>query len=287
MLLEKRVPPSEEGWLKVTQDFYNLWQMPNTLGAMDGKHIRIRAPSNSGSRFYNYKKYFSTILFAVCDAKYNFIYVDIGSYGAQSDGGVFRKSSLGQKLLSGQLNLPIGCPLPNDPNNCTVPTFFIGDEAFPLLTNLLRPYSKREKRMPEDQLIFNYRLSRGRRVIENTFGIMVARFRIFLREIHAEPETVDAIVKAVVCLHNFIKSEKIDMYYNSSVVDRDTNGTIQPGSWRDMVSENTAFQSGTVRFGNRNAAKAAWKLRDYIKEYVNGVGGDLCPWQWDCIKRTE
>ena len=50
----------------------------------------------------------------------------------------------------------------------------VGDEIFGLKPYLIRPYSgQRSARLPQD--VFNYRLSRARRVIENAFGILVAR----------------------------------------------------------------------------------------------------------------
>jgi hypothetical protein len=67
---------------------------------------------------------------ATCDAKYRFTYVDIGARGRHSDGGIFRMTSLYQKLEEGTLGIP-------DPKEITkegplFPYFFIGDEAFPL-----------------------------------------------------------------------------------------------------------------------------------------------------------
>ena len=56
--------------------------MPNCLGAVDGKHIRVKAPPNSGSKFFNYKKIFSLVLMAMSDGYQRFIWgVNIGDYG--------------------------------------------------------------------------------------------------------------------------------------------------------------------------------------------------------------
>ncbi|KAB0794318.1 hypothetical protein PPYR_11157 [Photinus pyralis] len=291
-------PMNKEKWISIINDFYNIWQLPNCMGSIDGKHVRIHAPSHSGSLYVNYKNFFSIVLLAVCDARYSFTYVDVGAYGSQSDGGILKNSIFGKRLLNGTLGVPQHLPLPN--TEVSVPTFFVGDEGFPLQVNLLRPYSKRKVGAhPQDELIFNYslcafcRLSRARRVIENTFGIMVARFRIFHRNINAEPQTVDGIIKAAVCLHNFIKSENSSkqLYCNSNFIDREENGALIKGDWRKEVPQQNAFgniSEAHLRFGNRNSARNAWSFRNYIKDYLNNPeGSDICPWQCDHIQRTE
>ena len=58
--------------------------MPNCLGPVDGKHIRIQCPPNSGSLYFNYKKYFSMVLMASCDAIGRFTWANFGFPGNTS-----------------------------------------------------------------------------------------------------------------------------------------------------------------------------------------------------------
>jgi len=69
------VPSSVEEWERISKEFEDRWNFPNCLGAMDGKHITMRCPVGSGSKFYNYKGFFSIVLMAVVDADYTFIWV--------------------------------------------------------------------------------------------------------------------------------------------------------------------------------------------------------------------
>ena len=56
---------------------------------VDGKHIRLKCPPNSGTMYYNYKQSFSIVLQAIADAHRKFIIAEIGEYGKQSDDGNF------------------------------------------------------------------------------------------------------------------------------------------------------------------------------------------------------
>lgn len=80
----------------------------------------------------------------------------------------------------------------------------IADEAFPLTTYLMRLYPGRYG-LTVDQRIFNYRLSKARRMIESTFGILVSQWRIFKKPIIANVEKAHKIIEACVCLHNCIR----------------------------------------------------------------------------------
>ena len=81
--------------------------------------------------------------------------------------------AIGKKFQSGGVDLPnpkrlSGCCF--DP----LTYYLVGDEIFPLKTWLMRPYPGK---LTEEQRVFNYPLSRARRVIANVFGILVARWR--------------------------------------------------------------------------------------------------------------
>lgn len=86
-------PPLKEDLVRIAHDFWNKWNFPNCVGAIDGKHIRIFSPNKRGSLFLNYKDFFSIVLLAIVDAHCKFIFVDIGSYGKEGDSGIFKKIS--------------------------------------------------------------------------------------------------------------------------------------------------------------------------------------------------
>lgn len=121
--------------------------------AIDGKHVAIRHPPGSGSNYYNYKKFFSIVLLAVVDHDLNFIYVDVGSPGRFSDGGIWANCSLSKAMSSGELQFP----KPESPIGFrnTLNYAFVADSGFPLKKEILRPYPS--EGLTREKRIFNYR----------------------------------------------------------------------------------------------------------------------------------
>lgn len=102
--------PTEEHLKDIAKEYYNRWNYPNCCGAIDGKHIRIKCPSNSGSLFFNYKTFYSVVLLAIVDAQYKYVAVDIGSYGREGDAGIFSKSNMGQQITNCDFHIPADLP---------------------------------------------------------------------------------------------------------------------------------------------------------------------------------
>ncbi|XP_058122821.1 uncharacterized protein LOC131293771 [Anopheles ziemanni] len=152
--------PTTAALKQVSQMFYERFGFPNCVGAIDGKHIRIKCPNNSGSNFFNYKKFFSIHLQAVADADRRFIFVDVGDYGRRS-------------------------------TDEELPFVLIGDQGYPLKKYLLRPYAGNN--LDPQKEFFNEKLSSSRNVVECAFGLLVAKWRCLKTEIQLDPDNVDKV----------------------------------------------------------------------------------------------
>ena len=144
-----QVPSSREDWLLISRLFNERWNFPNCLGAIDGKHIMMGQPADSGSHYWNYKGSDSIVLLAVVGPNYEFLYVDVGANGRMSTGGIWDRCSMKECLVSNEnpLNIPDPAPLPSqcDP----VPHVLVGDDAFGMTDYLMKPFPKNR--------IYNYR----------------------------------------------------------------------------------------------------------------------------------
>nr|CAH7732404.1 unnamed protein product [Callosobruchus chinensis] len=217
-------------WDNIADDFMQKWNFPNCVGAIDGKHVNLKAPANSGSLNFNYKHSHSIVLLGLADANYQFTYINVGSAGRNSDGGVYVNSRLSKALENNSVNIPQPKPLPG--RRRPVPyVVMVADDAFALKPYMLKPLAFKNQGVAER--IFNYRLSRARRITENVFGIVPARFRVLRRNIELSEQKATQIVCAVCVLHNFIMSRKQSAlaYAPNGTFDVDNeDGTITPGS---------------------------------------------------------
>ena len=116
-------PLHENEWRHIAEDFEMLWDLPHCIGAIDGKHISMECPRNTGTNYHNYKGFFSMILLAVCDARYNFILYDVGQYGSTNDSAVLGHSNFGKCFNKRLFNYPAPEKIPGFPSK--IPFFWL------------------------------------------------------------------------------------------------------------------------------------------------------------------
>ncbi|KAG4065527.1 hypothetical protein HA402_013297 [Bradysia odoriphaga] len=274
------VPNTADEWKEVSNDYYRIWDYPNCVGALDGKHILIKPPPNSGSDYFNYKNQFSIVLMGLVDAHYRFIYVNVGAEGRVGDAGLWNRSDLKSKIASGQINFPSSENLPNTPSNFTkIPFHIIGDSAFQLQHFLMKPFSQVAINNDTQKRVFNYRLSRARRCVENAFGILSHRFEVFRAPIRTDVDTADKIVLATVALHNWFMTDRMmrHSYCPTQLCDQiDEDGNVTLGTF-----DKGSPPGGMVNLSNQGCNRSpssAISIREYIYKYFVSQFGSR-PWQ--------
>ena len=258
-------PTTPQDWMTKEAGFNNRWNVPRALGALDGKHIAIRRPRRGGSEFYNYKGFHSIVMLALVDADYKFMWVDIGCSGSWSDSQIFNQSELRNKIEDGSIGFP--APAPLTPDAPPIHYFILGDDAFALKTWLMKPFSRRG--MDLNERLYNYRISRGRRVVENAFGILVQRFRVMLSSMQQEPEVVTSLTMACVILHNTTRQRYGNIAAEHPYPEEETHLPLHALHGDDRPRE------------GRNPARAAKQQRDILMDYFRNEGA--VPWQMDRI----
>lgn len=212
---------------------------------------------------------------AVADANCCFTVVDIGAEGRRSDGGILQNSELGRQLENKQLNMP-KARLISD-KGPKLPYVIVADEAFALTNYMLRPYP-RKNNLNTNKKVFNYRLSRARRTVECAFGILTSRWKILRRPITANIFNATSIIKATVCLHNFLMAKDLTLpirnrtYSTVNIPLTDINTYFPNLHISAIDDEDDAFQRGST-------------VRDLFTEYfcTNGV----IEQQWDKANKNN
>ncbi|KAL2096763.1 hypothetical protein ACEWY4_005970 [Coilia grayii] len=224
-------------------------------------------------------------LLALVDHNYSFIAVDVGAYGSNSDGGIFANSNLlksldagtlhvPQSLDAGTLHVPPPAPLPDAPELGSLPYTVVADDAFPLKTYVMKPYPGRH--LSEERLIFNFQLSSARRMVENAFGILTQRWRVYQRRMQLAPDTVDKVIKATCVLCNYLRKETAeDGRHRNVEADEDEN--------EDEEAVDRFLPNIPPLRGHRRPLQAM-QNRDTLCRYFTSPAGQV-NWQLDRVRR--
>ncbi|XP_049268088.1 uncharacterized protein LOC125757050 [Rhipicephalus sanguineus] len=208
--------PREREVAEHVRRFAAVTGFPQGMGALDGCHIEVCPPKENAADYINYKGWYSVILLAVVDHTYKFQYTNVGTPGKNHDSNVFQRSRL-PKVLAGSRFTKDKRLL----KNVEIGPVLLADQAFPLQPTIMKPYPHPGPRGSPTQY-FNYRLSSARRVVENAFGRLKARFRI-LHTLECDIDNVNSIIRACCVLHNICEqlNDRCDVLWVDAVTNED------------------------------------------------------------------
>ena len=164
---------------ETVKGFLDKWGIPQCAGSIDWSHIPVLPPTMNHTDYYNQKGFYSVNVQAVVDHS---VLVNSALYSRCSS----------KEWLKGD-TVRVG--------NSQLPTFLIGDSAYPLLPCLLKPFSM-SPTLSRSQKTYNYRLCRGRVVVELAFGRLKARWRRLLKRNDMLMTNVPNVIAACCTLHN-------------------------------------------------------------------------------------
>ncbi|XP_065453378.1 uncharacterized protein LOC135983830 [Chrysemys picta bellii] len=187
------------GNVQVIVDGFAAMGFPNCGGAIDGTHIPSLAPDHQGSQYINRKGYFSMALQALVDHKGCFTNINVGWPGRVHDARIFRNTSLFKWLQQGiyfpEQKITVG--------DVDMPIVILGDPAYPLMPWLMKSYTGS---LDSSQVLFNYRLSKCRMVVECAFGRLKCHWCTLLTRSDLTETNIPIVIAACCVLHNLFES---------------------------------------------------------------------------------
>ncbi|XP_071978391.1 uncharacterized protein [Engystomops pustulosus] len=251
--------PTAQQWMEIADGFYSAAEFPNCVGALDGKHIRVKKPPHSGPNQQKFRQWSSLVLLGIADHNHRFVTIDIGSYGCASDAFNFRAFRTGQRIITEQLDIPGPRKLPGS-SGPPAPFVIVADKNFSLSTNVMRPFPRRG--LDERKRIFNGRLAKTHQFVQSAFEMLVNKWRIFMSPIQMDPANVNTVLKACVILHNYSRIYDSDLDLeaaggNAASPALDQAPPARPGTSglriRDMYTEYFLTPEGAVPWQEEHA----------------------------------
>uniref|UniRef100_A0A915EJA4 C2H2-type domain-containing protein n=1 Tax=Ditylenchus dipsaci TaxID=166011 RepID=A0A915EJA4_9BILA len=211
-----QVPSTEEEWIDIADKLFSRWTEPSMENISLSKDLLILEVYTTTTKGRS-AQYFSPFVMPTIGVSM-LATVITGTKGCWN----IRQGDFKKAIENGSLHLPADSPLPFG-DRSSLPFFFVGDGAFPLSRRMMKPFPG--QRLSHHKQIYNYRISRARRLIENFFGILACSYRVLLKTLETGISNTDHIVKACLALHNFNVS--MQHSYNQN----EQNLSIPNGMW--------------------------------------------------------
>ena len=184
---------------------------PNCIGAIDGSHIYVAAPSNTivVADHRNRNKSFSILLQGVVDSRYYFTSINTRPPGSLHDNAHFKNTELYRKVEEGIMGGFHDDPLAW-PSGLPFPPYIVVDRGYPLLSWCITPFKKGPMCLPltREEAWFNRKHSSTRMSVERGFGILKARFKEICTKSSLKLDFLPTVVHCCCVLHNILFANK-------------------------------------------------------------------------------
>ncbi|XP_023243392.1 putative nuclease HARBI1 isoform X1 [Centruroides sculpturatus] len=205
-----KFPTSETEMALVKQKFMSLGGFPGVIGAIDGTHIPIIAPSlndpdHKEFTYINRKGYHSINTQIVCDPDMKIISVNAKFPGSTHDSFIWKSCNLRRAFIEGRIQTN---------NNA----WLIGDSGYPMEPWLLTPILDAQQ---QNEQKYNSSLISTRIIVERCNGLLKSRFRCLHkhRVLNYSPYKAGLIINACAVLHNMCIVHKISLDENIELYD--------------------------------------------------------------------
>ena len=178
------------------ETFANLTDLPNVVGAIDGSHVRIKAPVDSAPGYFSRYQQHDFIVQAVVNGKKHFLDFACGFPGSMHDGRVLRRSRIFARAERREI---LTIPTVNAAGQEIGP-YLVGNSAYPLSPWLMKPFP--EGTRDRDEIKFNRQLSSAQVKVEFAFGILKNRWRILMKRFDSSVAFAIWCTVACAVLHN-------------------------------------------------------------------------------------
>ena len=246
---------------RIASAFQAKQWFPNCIGAIDGSHIYIAAPSNTivAADHRNRNKSFSILLQAVVDSKCYFTSINTGPPGSLHDSAHFKSTELYRKVEAGIMGGFHDDPLTWEAG-LPFPPYILADRGYPLLSWCITPFKRGPMGVPltREEIWFNRKHSSTRMSVERAFGILKARFKEIGSLSSLKLDFLPTVVHSCCVLHNILLASK-DRTLDQILVDchlaglEDTDMTrgdddegFRPPRPMGLVSEDRALLEGQM-----------------------------------------
>ena len=197
--------------MRTAAGFQSKQSFPNCIGAIDGSHIYVAAPSNTivAADHRNRYKSFSILLQGVVDSKCYFTSINTGPPGSLHDSAHFKSTELYRKVDEGIMGGFHDDPLTWG-TRLSFPPYIVADRGYPLLSWCITPFKKGPLglALTQEEAWFNRKHSSTRMSVERGFGILKSRFKEIGTKSSLKLEFLPTVVHACCILHNLLLASK-------------------------------------------------------------------------------